>query len=879
MIPQATIQSLKKQVDLVRYIESRGTKLTKKGKEYVGLCPFHDDHNPSLSVDPKKQVWHCFGCDSGGDIIMFIRMMDIVSFENAVKKLQTYQDIPYNGDENDRNTVSTKNTAEGPEARGITPDRPVLLREVFDFYHKTFTEDKRGLEYLKSRGLDSAELFKSFKFGFANGSLFKTLNGDLKNQLKEIGILTKSEREFFHDCIVFPLTDNHGTLINLYGRHITKSQHLYLPGEIKGLFYAPKGAQEIMLTEGIIDALTLFKNGFKNALAVYGINGFNGDHMQYLKEQRIKKVILCLDGDDAGKKAAPKIIKSINSIGVETSSIQLPADLDITDYFKDHSKDEFLQLIPNGKAAAKESKSPTIEEIEGGFILHFPSENIYRILGMNLYGLDRLKVNIKLSFGDAFHIDTFDLYSGRSREQFIESAKRLLEIPQELLLNEINVIIDWLELLNGNQEEQKAEMSPEDKEEAFKFLKNPKLLKEIQKDFEACGYIGEEIARLFGYLATISRFLKQPLGILIVSRSAAGKSFLQDAICHFVAPEDLQKYTRITGQSLFYKEQGALKNKVLAIAEEKGAEDAIYSIRTLQSDQYLTVAVTVTDPKSGHKKTEEYRIEGPIVIMITTTNPEALDFETRNRFVILTIDESREQTRKILKKQREEDGLEGLIRQSKEDTIYNKHHNAQRLLRPLQVVNPYFNELTYPDDQLLMRREQKKYLTLIKSIAFLHQYQREIKSIKDADGREIKYIEVTLQDIDIANRLACSVLGKSLDELSPPTRTLLIEIKKMIDDICKREHKQQHEIRFTRRQICEYTGWSYWQVNDHIKHLAQMEYLVVYTGGDKNRCSYELIWDGKGEDGGRFFMGLIDIDKVKQKKIDPRLRGDRALGK
>jgi hypothetical protein len=310
---------------------------------------------------------------------------------------------------------------------------------------------------------------------------------------------------------------------------------------------------------------------------------------------------------------------------------------------------------------------------------------------------------------------------------------------------------------------------------------------------------------------------------------------------------------------------------VLAIAEEKGAEDAIYSIRTLQSDQYLTVAVTVTDPKSGHKKTEEYRIEGPIVIMITTTNPEALDFETRNRFVILTIDESREQTRKILKKQREEDGLEGLIRQSKEDSIYNKHHNAQRLLRPLQVVNPYFNDLTYPDNQLLMRREQKKYLTLIKSIAFLHQYQREIKTIKDADGREIKYIEVTLQDIDIANRLACSVLGKSLDELSPPTRTLLVEIKKMIDDLCRREHKPQHEIRFSRRQVCDYTGWGYWQVRPHLDQLLLLEYLLLHIGKQGQKHSYELLWDGKGSAGEKFLAGLIDTKTLQ--KTEKTLQG------
>ena len=182
MIPQSTITRLKKQVDLVRYIESRGTRLIKKGKEYVGLCPFHDDHTPSLSVDPKKKLWHCFGCDSGGDILMFIRMMDTVSFENAVKKLQALNgDIHHQGD-GTRDRVSA---AEGPETRGITPDRPVLLKEVFDFYHKTFSEDRRGLEYLKSRGLDSAELYKTFRFGFANGSLFKTLSDDLKKQLKE----------------------------------------------------------------------------------------------------------------------------------------------------------------------------------------------------------------------------------------------------------------------------------------------------------------------------------------------------------------------------------------------------------------------------------------------------------------------------------------------------------------------------------------------------------------------------------------------------------------------------------------------------------------------------------------------------------------------
>ena len=334
-------------------------------------------------------------------------------------------------------------------------------------------------------------------------------------------------------------------------------------------------------------------------------------------------------------------------------------------------------------------------------------------------------------------------------------------------------------------------------------------------------------------------------------------------------PEDLQRYTRITGQSLFYKEKDALKNKVLAIAEEKGAEDAIYSIRTLQSDQYLTVAVTITDPNSGQKRTEEYQVEGPVVIIITTTNPEALDFETRNRFVILTIDESREQTRKILQRQREADSLEGLVQQKEEDHIYRKHHNAQRLLRPVQVVNPFHNDLTYPDNQLLMRREQIKYLTLIKTIAFLRQYQRKIKTVS-SNGSQIEYVEVSLDDVELANKLACDILGRSLDELSPHTRGLLKEIKAMVDNF----KGKPSEIRFTRKQICDATGWSYWQIRPHLEQLVEMEYLHLHSGKQGQRHTYELLWDGAGEDGDKFLIGLIDV-----KKLNPDKGRDTTLRK
>jgi DNA primase catalytic core len=875
MIPQNTIQAIKNQTDLVKYLQSRGLRLKKSGREYIGLCPFHDDHNPSFSVNPSVNLWHCFACDIGGDVIKFVELYDKVSFNEAIEIL---------GGKAYPSAEGGQAGKAGPDVHGGASGRLALLKQVFDFYRRTFSEDKRGVEYLQSRGLSDPQMYKTFRFGFANGSLIKTLSSDLKAQLKETGIITKAGKEFFFSCLVFPLTDQRGNITNLYGRHISKPpargsgrQHLFLPGDLNGLFYPPKETESIIITEGIIDALTLHQAGYHNVLPVYGVNGLTEDHLTFIQSQRIKSVTLCLDGDESGRTAGPKIKEKLESTGAAVFSVELPDDLDVNEFFLKYDKTAFSQLLKSAGKEIEPRQSPAEQAVDGGFVYDFGIRQ-YRALGLNLHGLERLKVNLKISRNGSFHIDTLDLYSSRARSNFIESSAKLLEVEKTDLVKETNRLIELLEekrleLLSGQREEKAPQMSAEEKEEALRFLKNPDLLNEIQNDFNLCGYIGEETARLFGYLATVSRFLSQPLGLLIVSRSAAGKSYLQDVVSRFVMPEDLQRYTRITGQSLFYKERDALKNKVLAIAEEKGAEDAIYSIRTLQSDQYLTVAVTITDPNTGQKRTEEYQVEGPVVIIITTTNPEALDFETRNRFVILTIDESREQTRKILRRQREADSLEGLVQHNEEELIYKKHHNAQRLLKPVQVVNPFHNDLTYPDNQLLMRREQIKYLTLIKTIAFLRQYRRKIKTVS-SNGSEIKYIEVTLDDIELANKLACDILGRSLDELSPHTRGLLKEIKVMADDLCLKEKKRQNEIKFTRRQICDNTGWTYWQMRPHLEQLVEMEYLLLHNGKQGQRHTYELLWEGAGEDGDKFLIGLIDV-----KKLNPEKGRDTTLRK
>jgi hypothetical protein len=243
--------------------------------------------------------------------------------------------------------------------------------------------------------------------------------------------------------------------------------------------------------------------------------------------------------------------------------------------------------------------------------------------------------------------------------------------------------------------------------------------------------------------------------------------------------------------------------------------------------------------------------------MFTTTSPEALDYETRNRFVQVGIDESAEQTRKILVRQREADTLEGVLRREEASVLRRVHQNAQRLLRPLRVVNPYAPRLSYPDERLMMRREQKKYLTLIKAIALLHQHQREVKRARRGDV-EVEYVEVVPRDIALANALARQVLGRSLDELAHPTRQLL----KHLVDLTARSGART----FTRHEVRQATGWTDWQVRLHLAQLLDLEYVVLASGRVGKRMTYELLFDGDPEEDQRYLTGLVDADHLLESR-------------
>jgi DNA primase len=810
MIEKETIEAVKQGVDLAAVIRSRGVELKKNGKGYVGRCPFHADQNPSLSVNTKEKLWKCFGCGTGGDAIRFIELFDKVGFREAVEKLSG--NAPGGARKPSGNGQGTSKTEPLPAtehaAAGATTQQAgaaalsarhiKLLARVIEFYHTAFAEDARARQYLASRGIADNGLISSYKIGFANGTLMNVLpaEGEVPGQLKEIGVLNDRGAEHFYGCVTFPLYDLHGNPTGIYGRRIDGMHpdgppHLYLPGPRRGLFNREiaKTNREIILTEALIDTLTLIQAGIHNTIPCYGVSGLTSEHISLLHQCQVDTLYLAFDGDEAGRKAMETLSTRLQSEGFRVYPVRLPDGEDINSLFSltadaSVAKQRFIDLIeqanPEAKAAVKEKAGATAQgtaaegvtaagdgftATEFGFTVS-PGGRRYEVRGISR-GESKLKATVKGIGDDAgkkrFHVDTVDFYSARSRAFLTKGLSDLFGEPQEAITRDLERLMEYAESwreTDPSAPEAAPEMTDAAKEQALAFLKNPALFEEVLADFETLGYTGEEMNKLLCYLAAVSRKIEEPLSVMIQSRSAAGKSFLQDTVLSMVPEEDFVKYTRLTDQALFYKDSGSLVHKILAVEELDGMNGAIYSIRSIQSSKKTTIAYTGKDPVTGRLRTEENTVEGPLSVFITTTQVD-IDGETASRFVFLAIDESREMTERILAKQRENYTREGIIRKLEAAQVLEKHRNANRLLRPLGVINPYAGLLTFTSRSLRARRDHIKYQNLILAVSFLFQQQRKTALIEHG-GKAVECVLVTLADVARANEIAGVILGRSM---------------------------------------------------------------------------------------------------------------------
>ncbi|MCZ7620798.1 MAG: CHC2 zinc finger domain-containing protein [Myxococcota bacterium] len=946
-IPKGELERLKREVSLERLAEARGVKLERHGADLLGLCPFHDDHEPSLVITPRKNLWHCLGaCQAGGSVIDWVMRAEGISFRHAAELLRA--DLPPEG--LTKGKPPERSTA--PKLPGLldaSEDDQVLLRRVVDYYHAALKESPEALAYLASRGLQHAEAVERFQLGFANRTLGYRLpaknrkeGAAIRERLQALGVIRSSGHEHLNGSLVVPVFDEEGRVAELYGRKITPRLrpgtplHLYLPGPHRGVWNieALQASREIILCESLLDALTFWCAGFRNVTAAYGTEGMTPDHWKAFERYGTERVLLAHDRDEAGEKAAEKLASQLTERGIGAYRIHFPKGMDANETaLKLTPATKSLELLirkatwlGKGKASAPSTtatpmpaaKEEALEEDEpeappeivaetppepspveepllplaatpepapppqappaeerGEELVMTLGDRRWRIRGLaKNTSFDALRVNVLVAReGQGFHVDTLDLYSARHRKAYLGEAASELGLEERVLKKDLGQVLLRLEALQEEQiqkatepKEKTVELDDDEREAALALLRDPGLLDRILADFTRCGVVGEETNKLVGYLAAVSRKLEEPLAVVIQSSSAAGKSSLMEAVLAFMPEEERVQYSAMTGQSLFYMGETDLRHKILAIVEEEGAERASYALKLLQSEGQLTIASTGKDPSTGRLITHEYRVEGPVMIFLTTTAIE-IDEELLNRCLVLTVNEDREQTRAIHRLQRERQTLEGLLERQDREYVLKVHRDAQRLLRPLLVANPFARSLTFLDHQTRTRRDHMKYLTLIRSVALLQQYQRPVKTAHH-HGRAVRYIEVTRADVATANRLAHEVLGRSLDELPPQTRRLLGLLSEMVTKQAEAQGLDRCDVRFTRREVREATGWSDFPVRMHLEKLTALEYLLVHRGGPGQRFVYELLYDGQGEAGEAFLTGLLDAEALASHEYD-----------
>ncbi|HPA70998.1 MAG TPA: CHC2 zinc finger domain-containing protein [Spirochaetota bacterium] len=905
---------VKRYVDIVELFHHFGVTLTKKGKSYMAQCPWHKDTTPSLSVDREKGVYNCFGCGESGDIFTLTEKMKGCDFKEALSFLKELKGSPVSkvladsvtGGEDDSSEemdeseeiLSPSSTASGAAhitvkehendaASDAAPESPnadgLTLTTVADHYHKKLFESEKALDYLKTRGFSRLELYTRFRIGYADGSLLSMIGENQKRKLQHIGILTEKGHEHFRNCVTFPIVDDLNQVVGTYGRSVdpsAKIQHLYLKGKHRGIFNrkASKVYDEVVLTESIIDAFSLIELGIENVQSIYGTNGFTDEHLQLLKDDRVKTMVLALDNDEPGREASGKLKEKLMAEGFAVKEIappELPGLFaegenalvkDWNEYLAQGlstaSPEELKELVKKAIRKAEEHRAPAsstsaLKVVEDAASYTFTVGDVsYRVTGMKELFVGSLRVNVKAELKRSSedesarepnaekYYDNLDLYSARSRASYALNLSKAFGIEPKRIERDLINILEYLEAVRDRklrgEDAKTVEMSPEERELGLSLLRDERLFERIVEDMEVLGYVGEDLNKQLIYLAASSRKLDNPLSVLIVSGSAAGKSFIVDTVKELLPPEEVLALTSLSDQALNYAE--ALDHKFLSLGEAVHSEPVEHQIREIISGKCISRLVTVKDQKTG--KLASTLVQSPAAVsMVITGTKYDINPENASRFFVVNVDESRAQTRRIHELQRKSFRVENLHRRrTLLPEIIRSHRAAQRLLRPLFTVIPFAEHIDFPDTLMRARRDQARFLDLIACVSYLRQFQKEIMR----DGA-VEYLEADLEDYEIAREiLVKGVLASTMREIPRGSIDLYEEFRRLATKRARREDLTSVEVTVSQRELREETGLGHSWIKQHLRYLVEFEYLLAERRHARgSRGAYRLREDAE----------------------------------
>jgi hypothetical protein len=454
--------------------------------------------------------------------------------------------------------------------------------------------------------------------------------------------------------------------------------------------------------------------------------------------------------------------------------------------------------------------------------------------GINLEGLDRMRVTLKISLRNSSvpplrH--NLDLYNDNQTEKLIRKTAEKLEIGTTVISASLSELTEQLENYRidqgkNNDTHQTHKLSLEQEKQAKQFLASPQLLERTNDMIGKSGMIGEENNRLLMYLIFTSRKLAQPLHIVSLGSSGSGKTYLQEKIGELIPEEDKIEITTLSENAFYYFGQRELKNKLILIEDLDGAESSLYPLRELQSKKKISKTIAHKNTK-GETRTIHLVVEGPVSVGGCTTQEHIYE-DNANRSFLIYLDESKEQDQRIMEYQRKLSARK--INIEAEQKIKELLKNTQRVLQPIAVVNPFAEYLNIPEEVLKPRRTNHHYLQFIEAVTYYHQFQREQKA--DEETGEL-YIETTLEDVKQTNTLLKEILLRKSDELTGACRNYLESVK----DYLQKEKK----ISFTNQEIRKALKLNASNQKRYNLSLISNYYIKKVKGKPGTAYQYEIV--------------------------------------
>ena len=851
------IPDIKAKLTIQTILQHYGLKLERGN---LLCCPFHPDKTPSLQIYPRTNSYHCFGCGKSGDVIQFIQDYEQFTKREAILKAKALigQTNPM------KHSLRPEEQRDAAHRDADRLSRIAVLTKFYQSTRNSFAKTKAARQYAQERGLDP----ERHKLAYVPNAIPKSWTEVYQQSAEQVGLLRKTStgtlQQRFKNCLLFPLLNAQQQVTGLYGRSIEGNEHRYLPGPHQGLYpHYPHGmATYLVLTESVIDAATLVQHTDYQVLALYGTNGFTEEHVQMIRGMKeLREVILFFDGDQAGSDGVQKVSERIQQLrsDLSVSRVETPEGEDTNSLAASHEPGILNHLLEQRQTVASSSTESSIEgeakatatpQSQPAFqsseldttnpnrLIYSTTTATYHIKGGIRTELDTLRVSLDIEHPSSKrkHRSKPDLYEDKQVAKTATEAADKLNLRADLLILDIERLTDLLESYRESQlvpqEEAPLRVNVPSAiaKRCVDFLSAPNLLSRFNELIGQAGVVGEERNRLFLFVIATSYKMPDTLHALIQGSSGSGKTHLLIKVSALIPDEDVKRFTRVTDSSFYNYGAYELQNKLICLEDFDGMrEEAQLAFRELQSRELLSSSTSGKD-EQGNIRAYERVVYGPIASLCCTTRGQVYE-DNMSRCFLIAVDESREQTERIISHQNSK--ASGKLKTDQAAQVSEFIQHCLRMLKPYQVVNPYADQVSLPPEAHKIRRLNDLYQSFVRQVTLLNQYRRK----QDSAGRLISEKE----DLQTAADIMFESILLKVDELDGSLRHFYEQLKTYVQGKAA-DHADSYT--FTQREVRQALRISKSQLQRHLYELRGLEYIQLIGGHLNKGYRYKITyWD------------------------------------